>query len=172
MGDIKKNRKKYSKPSHPWQKDRIEKEKEILKKYGLKNKKEIWKSTSVLSRFKNRAKKYIALTTKQAEKEKTELLSKVISMGLLEKNTKLEDVLSLTAEDILNRRLQTILLKNNLAKTTKQARQFIVHGHVGVDGKKITSPAYLVLKKEESLINFTKKSSLSDNEHPERIIKK
>ena len=171
MGDIKKNRKKYSTPSHPWQKARIDEEKEILKKYGLKNKKEIWKSASVLSRFKDRVKKNIALRTEQSEKEKIELLSRLNSLGLLEKNAKLEDVLSLKSGDILNRRLQTILFKSNLAKTIKQSRQFIIHGHVTIGEKKITAPGYLVLKKEESLINFTKKSSLSNVEHPERLKK-
>lgn len=171
MGDIKKNRKKYSKPSHPWQKIRIEEEREIFKEYGLKNKKELWKLTSLLTQFKDRAKKLVALKTKQAEKEKIELLSKIASLGLLEKNANLEDVLSLTLKDILNRRLQTILLKNNLTKTIKQSRQFIVHGHITIGDKKITSPSYLVLKKEETLINFVKSSSLSNIEHPERLKK-
>src|SRR3989344_4446899 len=106
MGDIKKNRKKYSKPRHPWQKERIEEEKKILKEYGLKKKKEIWKLTSLLSRFKDRAKKLVALKTKQAEKEKIDLLSRLSGFGLLEKNSRLEDVLSLTLKDILERRLQ------------------------------------------------------------------
>ncbi|MDP7610203.1 MAG: 30S ribosomal protein S4, partial [Candidatus Woesearchaeota archaeon] len=43
MGDPKKQRKKYSKPSHPWQTERIEVEKVLMKEYGLKNKKEIWR---------------------------------------------------------------------------------------------------------------------------------
>ena len=41
MGSPKKQRKKYSKPSHPWQKARIEEEKALKKEYSFKNKKEL-----------------------------------------------------------------------------------------------------------------------------------
>ena len=171
MGDIKKNRKKYRKPKHPWQKERIEEEKIILKEYGLKNKKEIWRLTSLIARFKNRAKILIALKTKQSDKEKIELLTRLVSLGLLEKNSQIEEVLSLKLEDIFERRLQTILLRKNLAKTINQSRQFITHGHVTIGEKKITAPSYLVLKKEETNVSFVEKSSLSKADHPERIIK-
>ena len=38
MGDPKKIRKSYRTPSHPWQKQRIVEEDELLKTYGIKNK--------------------------------------------------------------------------------------------------------------------------------------
>jgi len=44
MGKPKFSRKKYETPSHPWQEDRIKAENELVKKYGLKNKKEVWKA--------------------------------------------------------------------------------------------------------------------------------
>ena len=171
MGDIKRQRKKYSTPSHPWQKERIEEEKIILKEYGLKNKKEIWRISSLLGRFKDGAKKIIALKTKQAEKEKIELLTRLAALGLMEKNAKIKDALSLTLKNILERRLQTIDLRKNFAKGIKQARQFIVHGHIIVGEKKVTAPSYLVLKKEEDLVNFAQNSALSIIDHPERLKK-
>ncbi|WP_231434132.1 hypothetical protein [Candidatus Nanopusillus massiliensis] len=36
------NRKTWESPGHLWQKDRIEEERQLLKQYGLKNKREIW----------------------------------------------------------------------------------------------------------------------------------
>ena len=61
MGDIKRQRKKFSKPSHPWNKERILAEQELLKEYGLKSKKDIWKMNSILSNFARQAKDNAAL---------------------------------------------------------------------------------------------------------------
>jgi ribosomal protein S4 len=84
----------------------------------------------------------------------------------------MEDVLSLTVKDILDRRLQTIVYNQGLTKSVKQARQFIVHGHIFVGDKKVTIPSYLVLAGEEDKIIFDANSALSDAEHPERVQKK
>ena len=43
MGDPRRLKKRYSAPSHPWQKERIEEEIVLTREYGLRNKKEIWK---------------------------------------------------------------------------------------------------------------------------------
>ena len=55
MGDPKFSRAKFERPSHPWEAERIKAENELLKKYGLKNKKELWRSQYVLRRFRQRA---------------------------------------------------------------------------------------------------------------------
>lgn len=154
MGDPKKTRKKYHKPSHPWQKERIEEEKIILREYGLKNKKEIWKSDSLLRNFKNQVKKLIAATSQQAEKEKNQLLRKLQNLDLIKRTAMIDDVLGLTLKDIMNRRLQTIVYKKGLAGTINQARQFIVHKHITLDDKKISAPSYLVLKNEEDKLGL------------------
>jgi small subunit ribosomal protein S4 len=36
----------------------------------------------------------------------------------------------------------------------KQSRQFIVHGHISVNGRKTTIPSYMVLKAEEEAIGY------------------
>ena len=54
MGDPKKQRKKYTTPRHPWQRDRLDEERQLLKDYGLKNKKELWKFESLLRKFKGK----------------------------------------------------------------------------------------------------------------------
>ena len=154
MGDPKRQRKKFSKPSHPWQKERILAEKEILKKYGLRRKYEIWKMDSILKKFLNRAKTIIAERTLQSDLEKNQLLNRLHSLGLLKKDARLEDVLNLTLKDILERRLQTLVHKKQLARTVLQARQFITHENVIVSGRKITSPSYLVSAEEEPRINL------------------
>lgn len=168
MGDPKKQRKKYSTPSHPWQAARIDEEKKLTEEYGFKNKKEIWKITSTLNKYKGQAKKLIPLSSSQAEKEKEQLLKKLFSLGLIQEISKIEDVLSLTLKDLLERRLQTQVYRQNLARSTKQARQFISHNHIMVGENIITSPSYLIKKTEETSIKFVSSSTLSDPEHAER----
>ncbi len=172
MGHPKLKKKTYSKPTHPWQKERIEEEKSLLKEFGLKNKEEVWKVASLLRKYTKQTKTLIPLNTPQSEIEKAQLLKKLSSLGLIEETAKLEDILTITLKDILNRRLQTLVYKNKLAKSIRQARQFIAHKHIIVGDKKITSPSYLVPKKEESLINFAFNSPLYKQDHPERTQEK
>jgi small subunit ribosomal protein S4 len=172
MGDPRKARKKFETPFHPWQSARIEEEGVLLKEYGLKNKSEIWKMRSAVKNFADQAKRLIAIGGEQAEKEKNLLLQKLNRMGLTGKSAKLEDVLSLTVRDIMDRRLQTIVFKKGLAKSISQARQFVVHRHITVKGSLVTTPSYVVLAEEEPSVSFIAKSSLADEEHPERVIEK
>lgn len=173
MGDPKRQRKTYLTPLHPWSGVRIASEKVLLKGYGLKNKKEIWKMESVLRRFKIQAKNLTARDEdKQADREAKLLISKLNKLNLVSPSAKMEDVLSLSLKDVLDRRLQTFVFNKGFSKSVKQARQFIVHGHVLVGGKKVNVPSYLVLADEEGKISFDPNSNLSDSEHPERFVKK
>ena len=156
MGDPRKQRKKFSKPGHPWQKERILAEKDILKKYGFKRKNEIWKMDSMLRKFLGRAKTIIAQASAQSEIEKKQLLDRLHSLGLLKKDSRIEDVLNLTLENILERRLQTLLCRKNFASTMSQSRQFITHEHVAIGNKKITIPSYIVSISEEPNIKLVK----------------
>jgi small subunit ribosomal protein S4 len=171
MGDPKKIRRKFEKPSHPWQKERIEEEKKLTKDYGLHNKKEIWRMETILRKFKDQVKSLASRTDEQSKLEEKQLVERLISLGLLKRGAPLDVVLGLTQKDIFDRRLQTILVKKGLARSMKQARQFITHGHIIVDKKKITFPSHIVGLKEEGLIEFLPASTLSREDHPERIIK-
>ena len=168
MGDPKKHRKEYKTPIHPWQKDRIDEEKPLVRAYGLRNKKEIWKMNSLLKNFKAHAKRLVVEQGEQAEKEKENLLKRLYKLGLLEEGLGLPTVLGIRLEDVLERRLQTQLVRRGLARTVKQARQMITHSHVMVNNKKIDAPSYLVSKVEEATIVFAPNSNFFDMEHPER----
>ena len=171
MGDPRKFKSKYSGPGHPWQRARIEEERAVSKEYGLPTKRELWKAASKLKSFAAQAKKLIALRTAQAEIEKKQLLDRVARYGLLPTTSKLDDILGLTVRDLLNRRLQTLVLKKGFARTPRQARQFIVHEHIMIGEKKVSAPSYLVPIDEEAKISFVAASSLANPEHPERAIK-
>lgn len=148
---MKRQRKKYERPRRPWDKERILKEKTLLKTFGLRRKKEIWITEALLRKYRRMARELAA--KKDKEKERI-LIKKLIKLGLLEEGAGLDDVLSLTPENILERRLQTIVFRKGLANTPKQARQFIVHGKILLNNRKITYPSYLVTKEEEDKINI------------------
>ena len=167
MGDIKKIRKKYSKPSHPWRIERITEDNQVIKEYGIPKKTELWKTKAKLESFKNQAKRLSARTDKQAEIERNNLVKKLESYNLI-KETTLEAILSINIKDVLNRRLQTLLFKKGFAKSMKQARQMIIHRHVLLGGKLNTSPAYLVRVSEEASIEISPKSPFYDVNHVER----
>lgn len=168
MGDPKKQRKKFSKPPHPWQKERIDAERGILKQYGLRRKYEIWKMDSMLKKFLHRAKTIIGEKTSQSDIEKKQLLSRLYLLGLLKKDSKVEDVLNLTLKDIMERRLQTLVCRKQLAKTMLQAREFITHEHVAVGAKKVTTPSYLVSIEEEPQLKLVRPIQSSNSTKEEK----
>ena len=169
MGDPKFPSKHYNTPSHPWQKTRIDEERNLVHQYGLKNKKEIWKANTKIRSMRRQARKLTATSTgKQAQKEVKLLLSKLNRLGLLEQGSSLEDVLRMTTENILDRRLQTQVYLQGLASTAKQARQLIIHGHVSVDGAVTRVPGMIVTKLQEKSITYSPKSALNSDLHPVR----
>ena len=168
MGDPRKIKPKYRGPQHPWQRARIEEEKQLLKEYGLKNKKEVWKASSKLKNFAAKAKKLIAARGTQADLERTQLLQRLARLNLVKPNAGLDDVLSIKLKDVLDRRLQTLVFKKGFAHTVKQARQFIVHEHITIGDKKVTVPSHFVTVEEEPKISFYAISKLASTDHPER----
>lgn len=153
MGHPRKSRKNYDTPPHPWNADRIKLENKLVKKYGLKTKKEIWKAETIVKRYRRDARQLLGTSSEDAT-ERNQLLSHLINQGFLGKDARLEDVLNLTMEDVLRRRLQTMVHQKGLANTAKQSRIIVVHGHIAMDGKKIDAPSYLVKSGEEDLIGF------------------
>ena len=172
MGDPKFSRRKYETPSHPWEGERIAAENELVMKYGLKNKMELWRAQSFIRTLRANSRDLQARTRTgdpQAKVETEQLLTKCAKLGLLpEQGADLNDVLVLTTEDVLARRFQTIMFRKGLSFTPKQARQFIVHGHVFIGGRKITIPGYMVRRGEEELIQYNPSSPISDELHPTR----
>lgn len=134
-------RKKLKKPRAPWNSTLIEEEKKILSTFGLRRKREILKAREILRNFRRRARSLIAERDEEAEGI---LLNKLANLGLLQKGQGLDDVLALTVENILERRLQTIVFRKGIAKTPKQARQLITHGHVSIGGRRMSYPSYMV----------------------------
>jgi len=169
MGDPRRLGKKYDTPNHPWIGERIQKEREISQKYGLVNKKELWKMETQLRNYRRQARQLISDTSAQGAKEAVQLFNVLKRYAILvEQEATLDHVLSLNIESILERRLQTQVYRKGLAKTPKQARQLIVHGHIAVNGRRVTSPSYLVSVSENDAIGYVPNSPMASEKHPER----
>lgn len=151
MGDPKESRKMYRKPKRPWNPEQLMNELELLGTYGLRNKRELWKAQTELSRIRHIARALLALS-EDVRVEKARILLKYLNnLGLANENSTLDDILSLKVEDLLERRLQTQVMKMYNLKPN-QARQLVVHKHVMIDDRIVNIPGYLIRRGEEGLI--------------------
>jgi small subunit ribosomal protein S4 len=173
MGDPKFPRRLYDRPSHPWEGERIKEEHGTVKQFGLKNKRELWKAQSTLRNLRGQSRDLQARLRygdAQAQVERENLLKRCGRLGLLPmQGGTLDDVLVLSQEAILGRRLQTLVWQKGLANTQSQARQLIVHGHIRVGERKVTVPGYMVTRAEEDKIEYNPRSPYADDLHPMRV---
>jgi small subunit ribosomal protein S4 len=172
MGDPKFLRRTYDTPKHPWEAGRMAEERKLLEKYGLKNKRELWKAQSNLRRIRGQARELQARLRAgepQAQRETALLLARLTRLGVLPSGTpSIDDVLTLTTEDLLRRRFEWIVFHRNLAPTPRGARQWIVHGHFSIGDHRVTRPGYLVSSGEEALIAYSPTSPISADDHAVR----
>lgn len=164
MGDPRKSRRLWIGPRHPWRKDRLMEESKLLGVYGLRSKRELWKAATIIRYYRHRARTLLAAPQEVREKEEKVLIENIVKLGLLNEGAKLDDILNLRVEDLLERRLQTIVYKKGLAKTIHEARQLIIHGHIAIGGRRMRSPGYIVSRDEEPLIAYYYKSSYNKGE--------
>jgi len=146
-------KKRFSRPKKAFEKVRIAEENTLLKKYALKNKREVWKTKARVDYFRRRAK----ALAKSSPEEQNILFGKLKALSL--KTDSIADVLALKIEDLFERRLPTVIFKKKLAATPKQARQMVVHKKVLIDNKIVDSPSYLVSLSEENLISLRQKKA-------------
>jgi small subunit ribosomal protein S4 len=159
------NTKFYETPNHPYQGERIAEESDLISRYGLKNKEELWRAQSELRDYRREARRLLGQTGTVSGEE---FVSRLKRIGVLSSEESLDDVLSLEVTDVLERRLQTVVYREGLANTVGQARQFVNHGHITVDGSRVTEPSYTVPVDEEDALAFDETSDLTDELHPAR----
>lgn len=166
MGDPKKQRKKYETPRFPWRIDILQAELRLLGRYGLRNKRELWRHKTMTSKLRGIARSVLGMPEKEGEILRTQLLGRLDRLGILPDTAALDDVLDLTIEGILERRLQSLVFQKQLARSIHQARQLITHGHIAINERRVTSPSYLVLRNEEAYISYAPNSPMANSDHP------
>jgi len=173
MGYPGKNHKSYQPPKRPFEKTRIEAETRLVIEYGLRNKREVWKAQAVLRKYRVAAKSLLALASNPAHKaqyetKKEELISHLQRSGLLGADAGIDEILSLKVQAPLERRLQTIVYRKGLARSPKQARQLITHGHIAINGRRTSIPGYKVTRVEESQVSYFGRSPFLSDSHAEK----
>ncbi len=156
MGDPKKPKKTYTTPRNPWDKVRLDNELQLIGTYGLKNKRELWKASTVISNIRRQARMLLGATAETREQQEKKLIERLHKLGLLkEGQLNLDYILNLTVEDLLERRLQTMLWRKGLAKTVYEARQLVSHKKVLIGNFIVNRPGYLVPVDKEELIKVS-----------------
>lgn len=155
MGDPKRQRKKFKNPRFAWSKSNLDAELRLLGEYGLRNKKELYRHRFILSKYRTLARELLVKSPEERVALEKPVLSRLISLKIIPENSTLDNVLDLSIGNILERRLQTLVLRHELSKTPQQARQLIAHGHITIRGKRVTSPSYMVKADEEQDIRCT-----------------
>lgn len=154
MGDPKKPRKGYSRPRSPWRTDQLAQELYLLGNFGLRNKRELWKAQTNLSSVRKQTRTLLAATQVVRQREEKKFMDSLKRRGLVGEDAILDTVLNVTVEDVLSRRLQTMVFKRGMAVSPLHARQLISHGHVAIGERVITIPGYEVGAKEEDAIKL------------------
>ena len=149
MGDPRKPRKQYSTPRNPWRNDQLTQELYLVGTFGLRNKRELWKAQTELSRIRKQARSLLAAPSEERVESEQRLHTSLQTRGIIRPEATIDNVLTLTVEDILERRLQTVVWRKGLANSPHQARQRITHGHIVIGGRVVTIPGYTVKTQEE-----------------------
>jgi len=162
MGDPKTPRRVWKKPKRPLNYDLMMDELKTLGTFGLKTKKELWKTQTELSRVRLQARSLLALRQEERERQEPILIQSLSKIGLVDQNSTLDDVLNLQVNDLLSRRLQTMAQRILFFKTPYQARQAIVHGHIMIGDSVVTIPSYVVKTEEEEKIRLIPESRFNE----------
>jgi small subunit ribosomal protein S4 len=162
MGDPKLPRRVWRKPKRPLNYELKMEELKTVGTFGLRTKRELWKAHTELSRVRHQARSLLALRQEVREEKEPILMKSLARIGLVSSDATLDDVLNLNVDDLLSRRLQTIVSKKLGFKTPYQARQAVIHGHIMIGDRKIDIPSYTVRVNEEDNIHFTPESKIPE----------
>lgn len=160
MGDPKYPRRVWRKPKRPLNYELKMEELKTLGTFGLRTKRELWKAHTELSRVRHQARSLLALGQEIREEKEPILMKSLARIGLVSGDASLDDVLNLTPNDLLSRRLQTIVTKKLGFKTPYQARQAVIHGHIMIGERRVNIPSYIVTIEEENSIHFSHESKI------------
>jgi small subunit ribosomal protein S4 len=73
---------------------------------------------------------------------------------------------------LIERRLDNVVYKLGFAVTRRQSRQLVRHGHIGVGGRRVNIPSYLVRPSDVIELREKSRKNLAINEALEAVIRK
>ncbi|GAX83096.1 hypothetical protein CEUSTIGMA_g10522.t1 [Chlamydomonas eustigma] len=149
--------KTFKKPRRPFEKERLDAELKLVGEYGLRNKRELWRVQMVLSKIRNAARNLLTLDEKDPKRifEGQALMRRMYKYGLLnETQDKLDYVLALQPNDFLERRLQTVVFKQGLAKSIHHARVLIRQKHIRVGKQVVDVASFMVRVDSQKHVDF------------------
>ena len=165
----------FRKPKRPFEKDRLDAEMKVVGEYGLKNKREVWRVQYVLSKMRSAARELLTKDEKDDDRifHGEALLRRMVRYGLLlDSERKLDFVLGLTSSKLMERRLQTKVFKQGLAKSIHHARVLIRQRHIRVGRQICDIPSFMVRTDSEKHIDFALTSRFSASGRPGRVARK
>ena len=168
------NSKTYNPPRRAFEKERLDQELKLCGKYGLRCKREIWRVQFVLAKMRKAARELLTLDPKDEKRlfEGPALLRRMIRYGLLtEEERELDYVLQLTTQKLLERRLQTKVFKQGLAKSIHHARVLIKQRHIRVGKQVVNVPSFMVRLDSEKHVDFAATSPYGQG-RPGRVARK
>jgi len=162
MGDPRRLRKKYETPRHPWSMDQLSEELKLIGEYGLRNKRELWRYKTLLSKIRGIARSLLGKSEEERLLLQREYTSKMTRLGLLPEEAAIDNILDLDIRSLLEKRLQTVVYRKGLAKTIHHAREMITHGHIQIGGKTTRIPSYFVTREDEPRIAISPGSNMAN----------
>ncbi len=165
MGDPKKKHKRYTTPKRPYDIANLEEELKLIGAYSLRNKRELWSHRTELSTLRRRARQLLSMDPVARADTEKEMIRKLSGLGIVSERANLDDILELSIQDLMERRLQTFIFRKGMAKSLYQARQLITHGHIAISGRKVKAPSYMVTVEDEANLDYAESSPLAAKTH-------